>query len=194
MGNFVGENTLLVLSGMFLVALTAALLLYIRKTKAAIFNLFTRLPMVNKLVSQIDVARFARTLSALLKSGVPILPALDVSADALGQPSLKKRAKEFSKGVAKGESLSTVITKGKKQIFPVVMVQTIRAGEKTGSLEVVLNELAEFYEKEVDYTLKQLTSLIEPLLMLVIGVAVGAMVVMMIIPIYSIVGSMEGGF
>lgn len=193
-GNFVGENTLLVLGGMFLVALIAALLLYIRKTRAAIFNLFTRLPMVNRLVSQIDVSRFARTLSALLKSGVPILPALDVSADTLGQPSLKKRAKEFSKGVAKGESLSTVITKGKKQIFPVVMVQTIKAGEKTGSLEVVLNELAEFYEKEVDYTLKQLTSLIEPLLMLVIGVAVGAMVVMMIIPIYSIVGSMEGGF
>lgn len=193
-GNYVGENTFLVLSVMLLVILSSALLLYVQKTRMAIFNLFTRLPMVNKLVSQIDVARFARTLSALLKSGVPILPALDVSADALGQPSLRKRAKKFSEGVAKGESLSSVITKGKKQIFPLIMVQTIRAGEKTGSLEVVLNELAEFYEKEVDYTLKGLTSLIEPLLMLVIGVAVGAMVVMMIVPIYSIVGSMEGGF
>jgi type IV pilus assembly protein PilC len=191
-GKFAGENTLIVVSAMFLLILTAALLIYVQKTRTIIFGLFTRFPVVNKLVSQIDVARFARTLSALLSSGVPIMPALDVSADTLSQPSLKRKAKEFSKGVAKGESLSDVITKSKKQIFPLVMIQTIRAGEKTGSLEVVLSELAEFYEREVDYTLKRLTSLIEPILMLVIGVAVGAMVVMMVIPIYSIVGNMQG--
>jgi type IV pilus assembly protein PilC len=74
------------------------------------------------------------------------------------------------------------------------MVQTIRAGEKTGSLETVLDELASFYELEVDYSLKRATSLLEPLLMLVIGVAVGTLVVLMITPIYSIVGGLEGGF
>ena len=74
------------------------------------------------------------------------------------------------------------------------MVQTIRAGEKSGSLELVLEELATFYELEVDYSLKRATALLEPLLMLVIGIAVGAMVVLMITPIYSIVSGLEGGF
>ena len=193
LGNFVGENTLLVLGIFVLLFFIAILLFLVQSTRAAIVNLISRLPVVKKLASQIDVARFSRTLSTLLASAVPILPALDVSANALSQPSLKKRAKEFSAGVAAGESLSTVLLKGKK-VFPLVMVQTIRAGEKSGSLEVVLQELAEFYEREVDHSLKRLTSLLEPVLMLIIGVAVGAMVVMMIVPIYSIVGSMQGGF
>jgi len=192
-GTFVGENVLLVLGTLGLFGFFTFLVFYIQKTRVAIYNTFSRLPVINKLTNQIDISRFARTLSTLLANGVPILPALDVSADTLSQPYLKDRAKQFSKGVSEGEPLSSVITKGKR-MFPAVMVQTIRAGEKTGSLEVVLQELAEFYEKEVDYTLKKLTSIIEPVLMLVIGVAVGAMVVMMIVPIYSIVGGLQGSF
>lgn len=191
-GNFVGENTALVLGGAALLLFIIFLIFYIRKTRKILGQIFSRAPMVKKLVDQIDVSRFARTLSALLKSAVPILTALDVSSDTLSQDRLKKEAKKFSAEVAGGESLSEVLVKSKK-IFPQVMVQTIRAGEESGSLEVVLEELAEFYEREVDYSLKRLTSIIEPVLMLVIGVAVGAMVVMMVIPIYSIVGSLEGG-
>lgn len=143
-------------------------------------------------MDQLDTARFARTLSTLLKSGVPIMVALDVSSDVLRQPHLKKQAKEFSAGVAKGESLAEILTKHKKS-FPVTMVQTIRAGEKTGSLEVVLEELASFYEMEVDYSLKRATALLEPLLMLIIGIAVGVMVVIMITPIYSVVSGLDSG-
>ena len=72
------------------------------------------------------------------------------------------------------------------------MIQTIKAGEKTGSLEIVLEELASFYEMEVDYSLKRATALLEPFLMLIIGAAVGVMVVLLITPIYSIVGGLEG--
>jgi len=193
LGNFVGENTPLVLGGTVFLFFITFLIFYIRRTRKIINRIFVGLPMVKKLADQIDVARFARTLSALLKSAVPILPALDVSSDVLSQDRLKKEAKKFSAEVASGESLSEVLVKSKK-VFPQVMVQTIRAGEESGSLEIVLEELAEFYEREVDYSLKRLTSIIEPVLMLVIGVGVGAMVVMMVIPIYSIVGSLEGGF
>ena len=193
LGNFVGENTLLVLGTSGFLIMIVVALFFIRSSRQAIMNMILRLPVIKKLASQIDVARFARTLSTLLASGVPILSALDVSADSLSQIRLKKIAKGFSKGVEEGETLSDVLLKGKK-VFPLVMVQTIRAGEKTGSLEVVLQELAEFYESEVDYTLKRLTSLIEPVLMLVIGVAVGALVIMMVVPIYSIVGNLEGSF
>ncbi len=192
-GEFVRKNTLLVIGIVVLILFVMLLLLLIRSTRTAILGFIARLPLVKKLMGQIDVSRFSRTLSTLLASGVPILPALDVSADTLTQPALKKQAKAFGEGVAAGESLSSVLLKGKK-VFPQVMVQTIRAGEKSGSLEVVLRELAEFYEREVDYSLKRLTSVLEPILMIIIGVAVGAMVVLMVVPIYSIVGSMQGGF
>ena len=192
-GSFVGENTALVLIVTVACLFFAFLIIYIRKTRKILINIVAKLPLIKKLMVQIDVARFSRTLSTLLKSGVPILSALDVSADAISRPALKKQAQGFSKGVAAGESLAEVLLKTKKA-FPGVMIQTIRAGEKTGSMEEVLEELADFYESEVDYTIKKLTSLLEPLLMLIIGIAVGVMVVIMIIPIYSIVGGLESGF
>jgi type IV pilus assembly protein PilC len=191
-GNTVGENLALTLGAFFGGLFVLFLLFWIRSTRRVIFKYFVKLPVVNKVMEQLDVARFARTLSTLLKSGVPIMVSLDVASDVLSQPDMKDQAEEFSKGVEKGKSLSEILTAGKK-LFPVTMVQTIKAGEKTGTLEVVLEEMASFYESEVDYSLKRATALLEPILMLVIGVAVGAMVVIMITPIYSIVGGLEGG-
>jgi type IV pilus assembly protein PilC len=191
-GNTVGENLALTLGTFFGGLFTLFVLFYVRRTRKVILKYFLKLPVVNKVMQQLDVARFARTLSTLLKSGVPIMVALDVSSDVLSQPEIREQAEEFSKGVEKGKSLSEILAKGKK-LFPVTMIQTIKAGEKTGTLEVVLEEMAAFYESEVDYSLKRATALLEPLLMLIIGVAVGAMVVIMITPIYSIVGGLESG-
>jgi type IV pilus assembly protein PilC len=189
--NFIGENTILVLGVFFFLIIFAFLLLYIQRTRKALLSVLVKFPLVKRLASQMDISRFARTLATLLRSGVPIMESLDVAADTLSQPRLNKEAKQFSVEVAKGEPLSEVLVKS-RQSFPAVMVQTVKAGEKSGSLEDVLQEMAEFYEKEVDYSLKRLTALLEPVLMLVIGVAVGAMVLMMVTPIYSIVGGMEG--
>ena len=191
-GQTIGQNLAATLGIFFSLMLTTFLLLFIRSTRQFIFSGFVKLPIVKKVMDQIDVARFARTLATLLKSGVPIISALDVSSDAISQIRLKKQAKEISKGVSEGESLYDILSSGKR-FFPVTMIQTIRAGEKSGSLEVVLDEMAGFYETEIDYSLKRATSLIEPILMLVIGVAVGAMVIIMITPIYSILGGLEEG-
>lgn len=190
-GNFVSEHTAPVLVGIFVLFFIAFLVFFIRKTRSIVFSAFSKFPAVKKLVTQIDMSRFARTLSTLLKSGVPVMDALDVSADMVTQARVRKEAKKFSKGVAEGESLSEMLVKSRK-VFPVVMIQTVRAGEKTGTLEKVLMEMAEFYEREVEHTLKRLTALLEPVLMLVVGLAVGAMVLIMITPIYSIVGGLEG--
>jgi len=190
-GDTVGENLALTFGAFFMILFLIFMLFVVKKTRKMILGVFVKLPVIRKVMEQLDAARFARTLSTLLKSGVPIIVALDVASDILSQPRLKEEAKMFSEGVAKGASLSDILTR-KKGAFPVTMVQTIKAGEKTGSLEVVLEELASFYEMEVDYSLKRATALLEPLLMLVIGVAVGAMVVLLITPIYSIVGGLEG--
>ena len=161
-----------------------------KKSRSFIIHSLVRLPILRKVAMKVDVARFARTLSTLLRSGVQITTALDVASDTLGQPGLRRRAKEFAEGVSKGASLSNVLS-SVKGTFPLVVIQTIKAGEKTGRLDEVLEELANFYESEVENDLKRLTSLLEPLMMLVIGVAVGAMVILVIAPIYSIVGSLQ---
>ncbi|OGM22353.1 hypothetical protein A2863_02105 [Candidatus Woesebacteria bacterium RIFCSPHIGHO2_01_FULL_38_9b] len=192
-GKTVGDNMAATFGAFFAVIFVVILLFLIKSTRTVIFSFVVKLPVISKVMDQLDTARFARTLSTLLKSGVPIMVALDVSSDVLKQPHLKKQAKLFSESVSKGESLAEILTKQKRS-FPVTMTQTIRAGEKTGSLEVVLEELATFYELEVDYSLKRATALLEPLLMLVIGIAVGVMVVIMITPIYSIVGGLQEGF
>ncbi|MCX7928604.1 MAG: type II secretion system F family protein [Patescibacteria group bacterium] len=192
-GKTIGENLTVTLSLFFFAMFVVIMLFVIRKTRAFLVSYIVKLPVISKVMDQLDTARFARTLSTLLRSGVPIMVALDVSSDVLKQPHLKKQAKEFSIGVAKGKSLAEILV-AQKRSFPETMIQTIRAGEKTGSLEVVLDELASFYELEVDYSLKRATALIEPILMLLIGLAVGAMVILMITPIYSIVGGLEGGF
>jgi type IV pilus assembly protein PilC len=192
-GSFLGDNVFLTLGVVVGLGLITAATFMIKKTRDFVISLFIKLPVVNKVVSQIDASRFARTLSTLLKSGVPITVALDVSSDVVMQTNVKKVTRGFSKGVAKGKSLSEVLEKDKKS-FPPVMIQTIKAGEKTGSLEIVLEEMAGFYESEVDYSLKRATSLLEPILLLVIGLAVGAMAILMITPIYGVIGSMDGTF
>jgi type II secretory pathway component PulF len=103
---------------------------------------------------------------------------------------VKALAKKFSEGVSKGESLSAVLSKN-ASLFPPIMIQTIKAGEKTGSLDEILDEMATFYENEVEYSVKRATSLLEPVMMLVIGVVVGGMVLIMIAPIYGIIGGLQ---
>lgn len=189
-GEFIGNYTTQVLLGVFAFAFFVFMIFTIQKTRDALFDFFMKLPAIKGIVVQIDIARFSRTLSTLLSSGVPIMVCLEVCSNILRQPALRAQAKLFGAGVAQGKQLSDIILTGKK-VFPSTVVQTIKAGEKSGSLEEVLGEMAEFYEREVDYNLKKLTSLLEPLLMLIIGVAVGGMVIIMITPIYSLVGGME---
>ena len=191
-GDMVGKNVALSFGLFFLLIFIVVMLFVIRKTREAILSVITRLPVISKIMDQLDTARFARTLSTLLRSGVSIIVALDVCSDVINQPKLKRTAKLFSQEVSKGRPLSEVLT-AKNNSFPSIMIQTIKAGEKTGSLDVVLEDLASFYELEVDYSLKRAMALLEPLLMLIIGLAVGAMVVMLITPIYSIVGGIGNG-
>lgn len=190
-GNFVGGNIALVLGMIGIGILLLIFTFVIRVSRDFIFDLFLRAPVINKVVTELDIARFSRTLSTLLQSGVPIMVALEVSSDVMKQKKFVALAKEFGKGISEGRSLSEVISEG-KNIFPSIVVQTIKAGEKSGSLEIVLSEMADFYEKEVDYNIKKLTSLLEPILMLIVGLGVGAMVIIMVTPIYNIVGSFEG--
>lgn len=187
---FLGEHSIAVLCVFILMAALTILVLRISKTRKTLLQVTSRLPILSQLFAQIDLARFTRTMGTLLKSGVPILDSVRVSVDLLSQRKFVLLGKTFEEEIQKGHSLSDAIAVG-EGTFPALMTQSIRAGEKSGSLEVVLEDIADFYEQEVEHTLKGLTSVLEPIIMLVIGVAVGIMVISIIAPIYSIIGSLQ---
>lgn len=187
-----GKNYIIVIGATVLLLALTVLLFRMAKTRTFLLRIISKIPIFARLFDQVDLARFSRTLSTLLKSGVPILDSIKVSVNTLKQVKFVKSGKTFEEEIQKGKSLSDSLTEG-EGVFPALMIQSIKAGEKSGSLEIVLTELADFYEQEVEHTLKGLTAILEPVLMLVIGVAVGAMVISIIAPIYSVIGTLQPG-
>lgn len=190
-GNFVGENTIWVILGLAGIITFFMFLFSFYKTRKIINRLLTNAPVLKRLFKEIDLARFSRTLSSLLQSGVPIVRALQISSKTLTQNDMKKVAAQFEKGVSEGQTIADVLSLSKRKAFPALMIQTIKTGEKTGTLDTVLKDLADYYEEELEDMLKEFASIIEPIIMLVIGVAVGAMVIMIIAPIYSVMGTIQ---
>ncbi|MDR3642661.1 MAG: type II secretion system F family protein [Candidatus Doudnabacteria bacterium] len=140
---------------------------------------------IGPVVRKVNLARFARILSSMLKSGIPIVQALDVAADSLGNIRYRELVKEASGEVKVGKTLAESLGKN-SQLFPVLVLQMIQVGEESGTVQEILEQLAGHYEEEVDNTLKNLSSIIEPLLLLAIGAVVGLLALALISPIYSI--------
>ena len=182
---------ILVFGTIILVVGILSFLFTYHKTKRKISGFLANAPILKKLFVKIDLARFSRTLATLLQSGVPIMQALGISAEVFSQWPMQKLARSFSKGVSEGKSIAYLLSNDKDKIFPSLMIQTIKTGEETGTLDTILFELAEFYEAELEDALKEFSTILEPIIMLVIGVGVGTMVVMIISPIYSVLGGIN---
>lgn len=150
---------------------------------------FIRLPILGPIITKVNSARFSRILSSLLDSGTSLVESLKITADTLGNYYFKQGVKQASAEVQKGITLSEILKKHDKT-FPYLVVQMIEVGEETGKTPDVLKKLAGFYEEEVDQVTKNLSSIIEPILMVVIGTAVGLFAVSIISPIYSIMNQM----
>ena len=152
--------------------------------------LFLRLPIVGNIVTKVNCARFARIHSSLLKSGVSVLNALTIVVRTLGNVYYKEALTAGIEEVQKGTELSKIIEKYPK-IFPMLVPQIIQVGEETGKTEIVLQRLAEFYEEEVSQITKNMSSIIEPILMLMIGGSVGFFAVAMLQPMYSVLENIK---
>jgi type IV pilus assembly protein PilC len=172
---------LIILTGLFFVT---RLSLKNKKVKRGLHQMYLRLPILGGLVRKINSARFARTLSSLIESGVAIVKALQIVAGTLGNTHFKEALAEAAEQVQKGEELSRALTKY-EDLYPPMVIQMIQVGEETGSLSSILKNLADFYEEEIDNTTKNLSSVIEPVIMVIIGAAVGFFAVSMIQPMYS---------
>jgi type IV pilus assembly protein PilC len=148
-------------------------------------SLKLRLPMkIGDIVRKIAVARFARTLGTLTASGVPILQALDITARTAGNRVISDPMGEVSDRVREGQPLATPLAR--TGVFPVMVTQMLSVGEETGAMDRMLHKLADFYDDEVATSLKSLTSIIEPLMMIIVGVIVGAVVISMYMPMFKI--------
>jgi len=152
-------------------------------------QIYLMIPAISGIVKKFNIARFVGNLGSLLSSGLPILKALDIVADALGNVYYKKAVKASIENVGKGMSLGKTLAQNPR-LFPPVVTQVIQVGEETGSLDNILGRLSTFYEEDVDQSMKNISTIVEPVLMLVMGGAVGAMAVAIIMPIYSLTGSM----
>ena len=160
-----------------------------RGVREKIDPLKLRLPVFGNLFRKIAVARFTRNFGTMISSGVPLLQALEVVGETSGNMVVEHAAKDVQESVRRGESLAGPLAH--HAVFPPMVVQMMAVGEDTGALDTMLGKVADFYDDEVEATTDQLTSLIEPIMIVVIGAIIGSMVIAMYMPIFGIFNLIE---
>ncbi|MFA5974755.1 MAG: type II secretion system F family protein [Elusimicrobiota bacterium] len=153
------------------------------KGRLVIDSLLIRLPVIGDLLKKVAVSKLSRTLGTLIKSGVPILQALDTVAKTSGNRVVENAIMKCRESIREGEKIADPLKES--GIFPAMVIQMISVGEETGNLETMLAKIADFYDQEVDTAVKAMTSLIEPVIICVMGVVIGAIVICMFLPIFQ---------
>jgi type II secretory pathway component PulF len=143
-----------------------------------------KIPIIKKVLQYVYLARFAENLSTLVKSGLPIINALQISGKVVGNSVFEASISEAAERVKSGGTISEVFSE--KSNFPPILVQMVKIGEETGKLDTTLNAMSKFYSREADQIVSNLASIIEPVLIVILGVGVGVLVFSIIIPIYNI--------
>lgn len=148
-------------------------------------SLKLRLPVFGPLAHKISISRFSRTLGTLVASGVPILQALDITSKTVGNVLVADAVNAVRAGVKEGESIARPLSQS--DLFPPMVTQMLAIGEETGALDTMLNKVSDFYDSEVAATVEALTSLLEPLLIVFLGIVVGTIVLSLYMPIFSLI-------
>ena len=154
-------------------------------------RLLLKVPILGDIFRKIAVARFSRTLSTLLSSGVPILQSLDITAKTSGNVIIEAAITKVRAGVERGESFVDPLKA--TEVFPHMVAQMIGIGEQTGALDAMLGKIADFYEAEVDAAIANLLTLIEPLLIGFLGITIGSIVIAMYLPLFTLIGKLSQG-
>jgi type IV pilus assembly protein PilC len=150
--------------------------------------LILKVPVLGPLMRKIAVARFSRTLGTLITSGVPMLEAMDITARTSGNAVVEKAISQVRKGIESGRTIVDPLRE--TGVFPNMVVQMIGVGEHTGSLDAMLQKVADFYEDEVDAAVGDLLTALEPMIILFLGIVVGGVVISMYMPLFSLIGKL----
>jgi type IV pilus assembly protein PilC len=143
-----------------------------------------KIPIFGAIAHKICLARFSRTLASLIRSGVPILEVLQIVSQTVGNVVMEKAVKTAALDIERGEGISTAL--GRHPVFPTMIIRMVMAGEQTGKIDNMLERIADFLDDEIETTLSGLTALIEPILIVFLGVVVGGMVICMFLPIFKL--------
>jgi len=184
LSNFVVNNFVLLILGAVAFAVGFKFFYKWDKGQALVDRWVLFLPVFGPLLRKAAVAKFSRTLSTMISSGVPILNALDIVSRTSGNKTVEHGVLDAKKSIAEGQSLADPLEE--TGVFPPMVIHMISIGETTGALDTMLSKIADFYDDEVDVAVEALTSLIEPIMIVFLGVVVGGLVISMYLPIFSI--------
>jgi type IV pilus assembly protein PilC len=159
------------------------------KGRDAVDALTLRLPVFGMLLRKVAVAKFTRTMGTMLASGVAILEALDIVAKTSGNRKVEKAIYSVRSGIAEGRTMADPLSES--GVFPPMVCQMIAVGESTGALDAMLEKIADFYDEEVDQAVENMTALIEPVMLVFLGVTIGGLVVAMYLPIFKMAGAIS---
>jgi type IV pilus assembly protein PilC len=158
--------------------------------RMAVDSLILKIPLLGNLMRKIAVGMFTRTLGTLITSGVPMLEAMDITARTAGNAVVEKAVLEVRRAIETGRTIVDPLRE--TGVFPNIVVQMIGVGEQTGSLDAMLQKIADFYEEEVDVAVGDLLTAMEPMIILFLGVVVGGIVISMYLPLFSLIGKLAG--
>jgi type IV pilus assembly protein PilC len=150
-----------------------------------------KLPVFGPIAHKICLARFTRTLASLVRSGVPILEVLQIVSQTVGNTVMERAIKSAAQDIERGEGISSAL--GKYPVFPTMIIRMMSAGEQTGNIDNMLERVSDFLDEEIETTLSGLMSLIEPMLIVFLGVVIGGMVICMFLPIFNLANVVSGG-
>ena len=157
--------------------------------KSWLDNVALKAPVFGNIIRKVAVARFTRTLGTLLRSGVPLMTALEITQDTAGNVHIMAGIAKVREAVSEGEGMTKPLEQTK--MFPPMVTQMIAIGEESGNVDAMLEKVADFYDEEVEQAVKAMTSLLEPLMMVLIGGMVGSMIIGMYLPMFSVISAIS---
>ena len=190
MSSFI-QNYIVVIIGAIILSVVSFKKVYANpKGREVIDALALKMPIMGILIRKVAVAKFTRTLGTMISSGVPILDGLDIVAKTAGNKTVEKAVYQVRQSISEGKTIAEPLEKS--GVFPPMVCQMIAVGEQSGSIDTMLNKIADFYDDEVDDAVGNLTAMMEPLLMLFLGTTVGGLVIAMYLPIFKLAGAVGG--
>jgi len=187
-GNFFSNYSLHVIIGAIVLIIFLKIFASLKRGRRIVDNIKLRFPYTGKLTRKISITRFARTLGTLYASGVPILKSIEISRHSTGNTVFADAISKLKDAIAKGRSFSSIMQDN--PLFPSDMAQMVSVGEQTGNLNEMLYKIADFYEQDIDYAMKNISALIEPVIILTVGIVVGFLAFSVIMPIFNLMQAM----
>ena len=187
--DIVKSKIVYIIVGFFIFAFAFRKFLATEKGRDFFDDLILKVPVFGELLRKVAVAKFTRTMGTMLASGVAILEALDIVAKTAGNRSVEKAIYDVRSGIAEGRTMADPLQES--GVFPAMVCQMISVGESTGALDAMLEKIADFYDEEVDQAVENLTAMIEPMMIVFLGVVVGGLIVAMYLPIFKMAGALD---